>query len=190
MKKILLIAIILFLVGCGNSEKYIDEAKLNKDQKEILKLTNIGDGNYRIYDFKVDDKAKKFKLNLYKRDKNEWVKYSGLHDVNFKETNGGRFLVYLSKGEFNFVFLDEDQGTVCLSSPLEINEEEGIAYISSYLSHRYDIKYNEEIPIGIYIFEDSNKSIESVDVDEFFKTDRIDQNNYREVYAVTIKFED
>lgn len=195
MRKIAVILLVLIisisLPACSfinisklNKKPRIEIAALTKEETKILELFGIG-ADSKIFDYKVDSKAKVMKVKLYTLDENmKWIE-KGSSAGNIKDSKG-RIAVSINNKDSSFrVAFQNKGGMTATGSAAQLwRDVSGLSKGAAW-ANSSDIVYGQEIPLVIQIATKSN-AINAFDVYSFSDMEKL--KGHDTVIAITITF--
>ena len=201
MKKLTaLMAAALMLCGCSNvsstvetpdagdmSGMYIEQAQLNEDEENIIRLLGMEDSGL-ICDFAADEDIKSVHITIYKYNENEkdWEEYTRDSRL-FSDAEGRIALTYddMENGVKTSFQSESDKGSTEFYP--DTSEKYDTGCIKVKLSTRVDMQYNEEIPVAIQVYT-GDEGPSSVGLESFFEPGTLE--GCEGAYVVTLEFSD
>ena len=165
---------------------YIEPAQLTEEEEAMAQLLG-SDLKNPIYDFYLDDTVETVSITAYELKDGNWKLFS--RDLGRFYDNSGRFTVDCSDLSAGFWFAiqsDNHYGSMN-SEKGECFLTEGMQILTSTLTERTEIAYEQEIPIAVQVCTTQDQIISS-GLSSFFDPDEYSGMGYEHIYAVTIKF--
>lgn len=186
---IIMIFILAFsLVACNGGAKNmtmeIKSSELTEKEDELLKLMEQNN-EYKIYDYKLDDKIKSIYINFYILNSNGQWDSEGGAELSVKSPIG-RIAISTFSDNGNLRIACENQGNVISwISNSEVYENSKEMSKAMSWEENSEIIYEKEIPLVIQTLTDSNELV-TYGVNSFYDTNKLKGNDI--VNAITVTF--
>ncbi len=178
--------LMLVCTGCGTQKMqgmYLQAAELTERETAILQLVGT-DRNEKIYDFRADASLRSVRLRLYLLRGDVWEQVG---DTLQEFESGGRIAVTfddLGAGH-RFALQGKDAFSASAHRSDDPPDRTGTHMVTSWLSQRQELRYEEEIPLVLQVCTAQNE-VRSPDPSGFFQPEVY--QDYEFVYAVTVEF--
>ncbi len=177
--------LMLVCTGCGTQQgMYLQMADLTEQETALLQLVGA-DRNEKIYDFRADASLRSVRLRLYLLQGDGWEQVG---DTTLQEfEGGGRIAVTfddLGAGH-RFALQGKDAFSASAHRSDAPPDRTGTQMVTSWLSQRQELRYEEEIPLALQVCTEKNE-VRSPDLSGFFQPEVY--QDYEFVYAVTVEF--
>ncbi len=189
-KLLLCVALSFSLSACAESDlnqMYIEEAQLTKEEKNIAELLGLNQ-EYRLYDFFIDDTIKSMQINTYELIDGEWHIVTGGGGQALEDSKGRLALGFDNIADGLKIATQSKHNSGSTSYFKESrNDLTGMGWVTSTLTNKTEITYDQEIPLVIQIITSKNE-VHSYTVDYFFQPEEYEKYDYEHVYAITVLF--
>lgn len=187
---LLLIALLLFLAGCGQTAgktaMYIQPAVLTEGEQSIARLLGA-DQHAVIYDFVLDDSVQSMQLSAWTLIDGAWQPLQNGW-LEMKDARGRIALTYDRIPEYLRVAMHSEHHDRATAFSAEPDASlDGLHVGSSRLAEKTEIVYDQELPLVVQYMADSN-AMRTWNPDAFHRPAELAAQGYAHVYAITVQF--